>query len=526
MQETQRSKQATLTEAERIERLGLYSLTSDDCQVLKELKGVLEPKLPEITEAFYAHLGNYPKAIDIIIRSGSSIERLKKTNPKYFNEIFRGEFDAAYFENRNLIGRIHAEIGLEPVWYFGAMSSYFDTVFRLILSAYKFKPGKAIKAIGALQKTFNLDSQIILDSYINHGYGMVSGMIEEVVQALTADTQDLRKLGQSAGDSTEEVSGVAEQLAIASFSQAKLTTEVANSMMSVSEGAKTLESGSEAQKQALDNATDAFSKIRSCIELITERAALWEQLRSKIEAMDRLKIAVEETSGRVDEMHARSNEISGIVKTINAIADQTNLLALNAAIEAARAGEHGRGFAVVAEEVRKLAESSSSATEEIGTLIQMIQTGAKDAASSMNRTVKDVTDVIEVSTQAAACLEAISNDSQTVAVLSAKLSQAMNAVESVASNNQSELSRVGEAIHSINDAIENIAAVTEENAAATQEAGANAQQVSATVTTLVAKVSEVDKSTRSLLGIVDVARQEVLKGRNRQGASQSVKKAA
>ena len=95
-----------------------------------------------------------------------------------------------------------------------------------------------------------------------------------------------------------------------------------------------------------------------------------ERIASNLQKMSEKTV---ETAASVDHLNERTSQIGGIVKLIKEIADQTNLLALNAAIEAARAGEQGRGFAVVADEVRKLAERTSTATSEIGQLVSAIQ---------------------------------------------------------------------------------------------------------------------------------------------------------
>lgn len=157
-------------------------------------------------------------------------------------------------------------------------------------------------------------------------------------------------------------------------------------------------SGSEGQYLAAQETTLAMSQLSENMNLVSARAhetAMLSQNASELcgdgvvvandtsAEMERIALSVTRTAEVVRAMGERSSSISGIVQAIREIADQTNLLALNAAIEAARAGEQGRGFAVVADEVRKLAERTSTATVEITAMIGAIQAETTSAIEAI-----------------------------------------------------------------------------------------------------------------------------------------------
>jgi methyl-accepting chemotaxis protein len=118
------------------------------------------------------------------------------------------------------------------------------------------------------------------------------------------------------------------------------------------------------------NAADASAASRDSAETAEQGG---EVMRAAATTMEHIATATETVAAKMTSLAHRSEEIGRVVNVIQEISEQTNLLALNAAIEAARAGEHGRGFAVVAGEVRRLAERTKGATEEIAATIRTIQ---------------------------------------------------------------------------------------------------------------------------------------------------------
>jgi twitching motility protein PilJ len=163
--------------------------------------------------------------------------------------------------------------------------------------------------------------------------------------------------------------------------------------------------------------------------------------------MEAIRERVQETARAIKRLGESSQEIGNIVQLISDIADRTTILALNASIQAATAGDAGRGFAVVADEIQRLAERSTNATKQIGTLIKTIQGEINEAGTSMEESIQQVVEgsnlaadahdklaeIESVSTQLAELIDSISLASKQQARASENIAKTMEEVGEISS---------------------------------------------------------------------------------------------
>lgn len=185
-----------------------------------------------------------------------------------------------------------------------------------------------------------------------------------------------------------------------------------------------------------------------------------EVVNQTIDGMNAIAEAVASASKVISTLGERGQQIGELVEVINDIADQTNLLALNAAIEAARAGEHGRGFAVVADEVRKLADRTTKATEEISQSIDGIQSETREAVECMSDGTTRVEQGVDQATQAGSSLSEIVDRTNELSDMIRSISATIDEQRSVTDGMSKDINEIGQISDQNNQSFEAIATAT------------------------------------------------------------------
>ncbi|HIS28611.1 MAG TPA: methyl-accepting chemotaxis protein [Candidatus Avamphibacillus intestinigallinarum] len=317
-------------------------------------------------------------------------------------------------------------------------------------------------ATGDLTQDLNIDSHDELGQVSNDLNDMLKhlrefiGVVQENSEQVAASSQQLNVSTDQTAEAAQVVAGTVDTVTQSTLQQIEKTKEASDTVSTMSDTFKSVALESD---NVATHAVHAVEKAENGSEAVTSAKSQMEIINETVHA----------TASIISKLGERSSEIGQIVDTISGISSQTNLLALNASIEASRAGESGKSFAVVANEVRKLAEQSNEAAEQIANLITEIQMDTEKAVHSIQAGTEEVEKGSEVVQTAGTTFTEITGIVEEVSEQINHISTSIQELSVGTEHIVTIIDDVDGLAHAAQEEFENVAAATEEQTATLEE---------------------------------------------------------
>ncbi|SET23909.1 methyl-accepting chemotaxis protein [Salinibacillus kushneri] len=306
-------------------------------------------------------------------------------------------------------------------------------------------------------------------------------MLASLRDIITNIEDNFDQTHQSVGAIKQSVMNAEQQASTISQTISEIASGAESSSSSILQTAESVEEATRLAREVQKEAKHSHSLSQGMLETLNQSKGIIGKL---VTSVQNISTDQKNSLEAVERLEKNAAEVEKIISLVGEIAEQTNLLALNASIEAARAGEHGQGFAVVAEEVRKLADESSRAVQNISGFIATIQQDVRGV-------VEQIQNQVSYARQ-----EASKGEESNVAI--ENVSTSVNEVADAVGNISDLMDKQLATMEATSKESQEVAAIAEQTTAGTEEVSASIQEQNAVIQEVSKKAYQLEQQAKQL----------------------------